>query len=132
MATQGKGKTIHWQEWCVEPSFKHRSLYSHCDTYEGLVTVDDTIVSSGVFNIVRTNKSKQTRQNPQWPDHGMLHSCEDSQICTIHEIVSFGRNPREGRMPHLTQTPQREFLLFPTRNPKTGRLQVNTLPRKDF
>ena len=42
-----------------EPSFRHRSLYSHCDTYKGLVTVDDNIVSSGVFNIVMTNKSNR-------------------------------------------------------------------------
>ena len=32
-----------------EPSFKCRSLYSHFDTYERLVNVDDTITSSGVF-----------------------------------------------------------------------------------
>ena len=44
---------------CFNQSFKHRSLYSHCDTYEGLVTVDDNIVSSGVFNIVMTNKSNR-------------------------------------------------------------------------
>ena len=28
---------------------------------------------------------------------GMLHSCEDSQIYTMHEIVIFDRNPRKGR-----------------------------------
>ena len=48
-----------------QPSFRHRSLYFHCDTYEGLVTVDDNIVSSGVFNIVRTNKSSIHIKNQQ-------------------------------------------------------------------
>ena len=35
---------------CVlEPSFKNRSLYLHCDTNEGLLTMDDNTVSSGLF-----------------------------------------------------------------------------------
>ena len=60
---RAKGKP--YVDWiCVfEPSFKHRCQYSHCDTYEGLVTVDDTITNSGVFNIVMTNKSDTS--NPQ-------------------------------------------------------------------
>ena len=56
---KAKGKVYIGQSYVFEPSFKHRSLYSHCDTYEGLVTVDDNIVSSGVFNIVMTNKSNR-------------------------------------------------------------------------
>ena len=45
---------------CVfEPSFRHRSTYSHCNTYEGLVTADDDVVSSGIFNIVMTSRSKR-------------------------------------------------------------------------
>ena len=45
---------------CVfEPSFRHRSTYSQCNTYEGLVTVDDHVVSSGTFNIVMTNRSNR-------------------------------------------------------------------------
>ena len=54
-----KGKLYIGRSCVFEPSFKHRSLYSHCDTYVELVTVDDTIASSGVFNIVMTNKSKR-------------------------------------------------------------------------
>ena len=67
---RAKGKPYIGRSCVFECSFKHRSLYSHCDTYEGLVTVDDTIARSGVFNIVMTNMSKQTHQNPQCPDHG--------------------------------------------------------------
>ena len=55
-----------------------RSLYSHCDTYEGLVTVDDNIVSSGVFNIVMTNKSNRHIKIHSNQTMGMLCSCEDS------------------------------------------------------
>ena len=45
----GKGKPYIVRSCVFEPSFKHRSLYSHCNTYERLVTVDDTITSSGVL-----------------------------------------------------------------------------------
>ena len=45
---------------CVfEPSFRHRSTYSQCNTYEGCVTVDDDVVSSDTFNIVMTNRSNK-------------------------------------------------------------------------
>ena len=56
----------------------------------------------------------------------MLHSCEDSQICTIHKIVTFDKNPREGR------DGRSDPVLYhvPTRNPRMGRLEVNTLQRR--
>ena len=38
-----KGKPYIGKSCVFEPSFKHRSQYSHCDTYEGLATVDDAI-----------------------------------------------------------------------------------------
>ena len=108
---------------CVfEPSFKHRSLYSHCNTYEGLVTVHDNIVSSGVFNIVMTSKSNRHVKIHINQALGMLLSCKDSQICTIHEIVTFDRNPRKGGMANLTQTPQREIY---TMSPQETQGQVD-------
>ena len=76
-----------------EPTFRHRSLYSYCDTYKGLVTVDDNIVSSGVFNIVMTNMSNRHIKIHSNQTMGMLCSCEDSQICMLHEIVKFDQNP---------------------------------------
>ena len=64
---------------------------------------------------------------------GMLHSCADSQICTIHKIMSVDRNPKEGRDDTSNpDTVEGNFYYVPTRNHKTGRLEVNTLPRKDF
>ena len=56
---KAKGKAYIGRNRVFEPLFKHRSLYSHFDTYEGPVTVDDNIVSSGVFNIVMTNESNR-------------------------------------------------------------------------
>ena len=128
-----KGKSYIGRSCVFEPSFKHRSLYSHCNTYEGLVTVDDTIASSGVFNIVMTNKLNRHIKIHSGQTIGMLCSHEDSQICTIHEIVCFGRNPRKGRddIPNPDMM-EGNFYYVPTRNPKMGRLEVNTLLRKDF
>ena len=59
---------------------------------------------------------------------GMLHSCKDSQISTIHEIITFDKNPGKGR------DGKSDLVLYhvPTRNPMMGRLEVNTLPNKDF
>ena len=56
---KARGKAYISRSCVTEPSIKHRSLYSHCKTYKCLVTVND-----------RT----------QYPDYGILHSCEDSQI----------------------------------------------------
>ena len=128
-----KGKPYIGRSCVFEPSFKHRSLYSHCDTYEGLVNVDDTIASSGVLNTVMTNKSNRHIRIHRNQTMGMLQPCEDGQICSIHEIVSFDRYPKEGRddTPDPDMTNE-NFYYVPTRNPKTGRLEVNTIPRKDF
>ena len=119
---------------CVfEHSLKHRSQYSHCDTYEGLVTLDDTITSSGVFNIIMTNKSNRHIKIHSNQTMDMLCSCAESQICTIHKIVSFNRNPKEGRDDTSNpETVEGNFYYVPTRNHKTVRLEVNTLPRKDL
>ena len=54
---KAKGKANINRSCVFESSFKHRSLFSHCEMYEGLVTVDDRIVTLGIFNIVMTNKS---------------------------------------------------------------------------
>ena len=59
---------------------------------------------------------------------GMLHCCEDSQICTIHKIVTFDKNPRKRRDGTSDPDPTKGNLYYvPTRNPR-----VNTLPKKDF
>ena len=107
---------------CVfELSFKHRSLHSHCDTYEALVTVDDNIVSSGVFNIVMTNKSNRCIKIHSNQTIGMLCSCEDSWICTIQKTVMFDKNPRKGRDGTSDPDPIKGNLYYvPTRNPRMG------------
>ena len=119
---------------CLNPhSNTDLNIYSQCKTYEGLVTVDDTIASSGVFNIVMTYKSNRHIKIHSCQTMGILHSCEDSEICTIHEIGSFSRNPMVGK-DELSNpdTAEGSFYYVPTRNHKTGRLEMNMLPRKDF
>ena len=118
-----KGKLYISRSCVFQPSFKHRSLYSHCKTYEGLVTVDDSIVSSGAFNIVMTNKSNRHITIHSNQTMGMLHSCEDSQICTNHEIVTFNKNPKK----RMGGKYDPDLYHVPTRNPRTCRLEVNTL-----
>ena len=72
-----------------EPSFRHRSNYVDCHTYEGLVTFDRNIANSGSFNIVMTNNSSQFVKITKNQTLGMLKSCDSDQICTIHRIVTF-------------------------------------------
>ena len=74
-----KGKLDIGRSCVFVSSFKHRSLYSHCDTYERLVTVDDTIAGSVFFNIVMTNKSDRHIKIHSNQTMGMFCSCEDSQ-----------------------------------------------------
>ena len=130
---KAKGREYIGRGCVFEPSIGHRSLYSHCDTDERLVTVDDNIVSSGVFNIVMTNKSNRHIKIHKNQTMGMLHSCEDSQICMLYKIVTYDWNPREGWVGKSDPDPTKWNLYYvPTRNPRTGRPEVNTLPKKDF
>ena len=130
---KAKGKAYIGRSCVFEPSFKHRSLHSHCDTYEELVTVDGNILSSGAFNIVMTNGSNRHIKIHSYQTMGMLHSWEDSQICTIHEIVMLDKSPRKGRDGKSDPNPTKGSLYYvPTRIPRAGRLEVKTLPKKDF
>ena len=60
-----------------KPSYKHRSHYVNCTTYEGIVTFDDSIVSSGTFNIVMTNRSNKHIKVTKGHTMGMLETCQD-------------------------------------------------------
>ena len=119
---KAKGKAYISRSCVFEPSFKHRFLYSHCDIYEGLVTVDDNIVSSGVFNIIMTNKSNRHIKIHSNQTMGMLHSCEDSQICILHDIVMLDWNPRERRGGKSDPEPTKETY---TMSPQETQGQVN-------
>ena len=125
---KAKGKAYIGRSCVFEPLFKHRSLYSQYETYEGLVTVGDHIVRSGVFTIVMINKSNRDIKIHSNQTMGMLHCCEDSQVSTIHEIIIFDKNAKKGR----DGKSDLGLYYVPTRNPRMGRLEVNTLQKKDF
>ena len=110
---------------CVfEPSFGHRSTYSHCNIYEGRVTINDGVVSSGTFNIVMTNRSDSHIKINNNQTMGMLRSCEENQICTIHKIVIFEQKPRKGKDDKSETIPKERNLYYvPTRLPKTVELK---------
>ena len=79
---------------CVfEPSYKHRSNYITCTTYEGTVTLHDSVVRLGTFNIVMTNRSNKHIKVTKGHTTGMLKTCEEDQMCTIHRVVTFEKKP---------------------------------------
>ena len=64
---------------------------------------------------------------------GMLQSCEENQICTIHKIVTFDQKPRKGKDDKSETKPkERNVYYVSTRHTKTGETEVNTLLKKDF
>ena len=51
-------RQAHLGKTCVfEPSVRLKAVYTGCTTYEGIVTIDDDIFQSGIFNVVMTNAS---------------------------------------------------------------------------
>ena len=119
---------------CVfEPPFRHSAAYSNCNMNEGLVTIDDDTISLGTFNIVMTNRSNKHIKVNNNQTVGMLWSCEDNQIWTVHEIMIFDQNCMEGKYDKSESKPEEGHLHYvPTKHPKTGRIKVNTFLRKDF
>ena len=66
-----------------------------CNTYDGIVTITEEVVKSDTFKVVMTNRSnKHVKINNQ--TLGMLRSCQDEQICSLHEIVTFEPIPKKG------------------------------------
>ena len=101
--------------------------------YEGLVTIDNDTINLGTFNIVMINRLNKHIKVNNNQTMCILQSCEENQICTAHEIVTFDQNPREGKDDKSETKPEEENLHYiPTRHPRTIRIKVNTLLRKDF
>ena len=125
-----------------EPSNQHKSNYANCKTYNGLVTFDDQNTKSGSFEIVMTNNSNQHIKVAKNQTLGMLKSCEQEQICTIHRLVTFehkqiggeGVTPIETKQPSAGKTKCRtvakDFYQIPTRD-KRGEIKVLTLLKEN-
>ena len=69
----------------------------NCTTYEGIVTLHDSVVNSGTFKIVMTNRSNRQVKITKHQTMGMLKNCEEDWICTIHKIVAFEQTSKKGK-----------------------------------
>ena len=79
-----KSRANSGQNLLFEPSNRHKSNYVNCNTINGLVTFDEHTAGSGSFDIVMTNNSNQYIKVTKNQTLGMLKSCDQDQICTIH------------------------------------------------
>ena len=70
--SKGKLKASLGKDCVFEPSYKHRSNFVNCTTYEGIVTLYDSVVSSGAFNTAMTNKSNKHNKVTKGHTMGML------------------------------------------------------------
>ena len=99
--------------------------------YEGIVPTDDEIVQSVIFNVVMTNTSMKHIKINSNQKMGMLRTCQDDKICTIHRIVSFDEVPVKGKGNKTVEKQVgKDLYHIPSRNEKTGRIEVNTLLKK--
>ena len=58
---------------------------------------------------------------------GMLKSCDEENICTIHNIATF--EPIDSTM--IPKAVEKELYCIPIRNTSTGKIEINTLLKKD-
>ena len=137
-APKVKSRANSGQNLLFEPSNRHKSNYVNCNTYNGLVTFDEHTAGSGSFDIVMTNNSNQHVKVTKNQTLGMLKSCDQDQICTIHRLVTFepkslggeGINPDQTKQSHGNSientTVTKDFYQIPTRN-KHGEIEVLTV-----
>ena len=113
-----------------EPSFKHRSNFVNCTTYEG--TVDDSVVNSGTFKIIMTRRSNRHIKVHTHETRGMLKNCDEDQICTVHRIVTFEQTSQKGKEVKSDCKPvEKQIYHIPSRNKKTGLIEVKTLMKEE-
>ena len=98
--------------------------------------------SLGLFEIVMTNNSNQHIKVAKNQTLGMLKSCEQEQICTIHRLVTFEHKQIGGEGVTLIETKQpsagktkcrtvaKDFYQIPTRD-KSGEIKVLTLLKEN-
>ena len=117
---------------CVfETSVRLKAVYTGCTTYEGIVTIDDDIFQSGIFNVVMTNTSMKHVKINTNQTMGMLRTYQGDKSCTIHRIVSFDKVPVKGEGGKTVEKQVgKDLYHVPIRNEKTGKIEANTLLKK--
>ena len=92
-----------------------------------------SVVSSGTFNIVMTNKSNKHIKVTKGHTMGMLKMYQENQICTIHKVVIFEQKTvKEKEVNSEFQKVEKSLYHIPTMDKKTGKIEVNTLLKKDI
>ena len=126
-------RQAHLGKTCVfEPSVRHKAIYTGCTTYEGIVTIDDEIVQSGIFNVVITNTCMKHIKVNNNQTLDMLRTCQDEKICTIHKIFTYDKVPVKGEGDKAEEKQvERDLYHIPTRNEKTGKTEVKTLLKRE-
>ena len=125
-------RQAHLGKTCVsEPSVRLKAVYTGCTTYQGIVTIEEKIVQSGIFNFVMTNTSMKHVKINNNQTMGMLRTCHGDRICTIHRIVSFYKVPLKGEGDKSEEKQvEKDLYHISTRNEKTGKTEVNTLLKR--
>ena len=115
-----------------EPSVRLKAVYMGCTTYEGIVTIDDEIFQSSIFNVVMTNASMKHVKINNSQTMGMLRTCQEDKICKIHRIVFFDKVSVKGEGDKTVEKQvEKDLYRIPTRNEKTGKIEVNTLLKRE-
>ena len=91
------------------------------------MVVDQEIKSSGIFHIGMTNTSHKTIKINRNSSLGLLKSCDQESISTIHTIASFEKPKGENEAKKV----ERPMYAIPFRN-KKGEIEINTvMPKLD-
>ena len=113
----------NYERICVfEPSDRHTSDNAACHTYNGTVVMDDDVKRSGTFEIAMTNTSWRTVKIRRNTNMGLLKSCIQDEICTIHQILTFDQ-PKDEPKPKVVE---KNMYAIPIRT-KSGQIEINTL-----
>ena len=113
-----------------EPSYRHRSNYIDCHTYEGLMTLDEHTASSGSFDIIMTNNSNRYVKVTKNQTLGMFQSCDSDQTYTIHKIVTF--EPKLFKKEEIKPKPLEKEVTNPNNSKNINVISsINTQPVSD-
>ena len=56
--------------------------------------MDDEVKNSGIFQIAMTNQSGRHVKITRNASMGLLKSCAEDKLCTIHRVVTFQQKPQ--------------------------------------
>ena len=83
-------KSKSFEKICLfEPSYRHKSNYVECHTYESIVVMDNEVVNLDIFHVAMTNGSSSHIKINHDQIMEILKSCNEDNICTIHKIATF-------------------------------------------